>query len=67
MMYSIELLKCCYQFVYLIPLAQQLCSEHFPTLHGPDNLNRRWHNGVSVKRKRRMLVQKGYYWSGMES
>ena len=60
----IKLLKCCYQFGFLIPLAQQLCSEHFPTLH---NLNRFWHNGLTVKRKRRMLVQKGYYCSGMES
>ena len=33
MMSPIELLKCCYQFGFLIPLAQQLCSEHFPTLH----------------------------------
>ena len=35
--------------VSLIPLAQQLCSEHFPTHHGPDNLNRLWHNGLTMK------------------
>ena len=33
MMSPIELLKCCYQFGFLIPLAKQLCSEHFPTPH----------------------------------
>ena len=33
MMSPIELLKCCYQFGFLITLAQQLCSEHFPRLH----------------------------------
>ena len=33
MMSHIELLKCCCQFGFLKPLAQQLCSEHFPTLH----------------------------------
>ena len=33
MMSPIELLKCCYQFVFWIPLAQQFCSEYFPTLH----------------------------------
>ena len=38
MMSPIELLKCCYQFGFLIPQAQQLCSEHFSTLH---DLNRR--------------------------
>ena len=32
-MSPIELLKCCYLFSFLIPLAQQLCSEHFPTLY----------------------------------
>ena len=31
MMSPIELLKCCYQFGFLIPLAQQLCNEHFTT------------------------------------
>ena len=29
----IELLKCCYQFRFLIALAQQPCSELFPMLH----------------------------------
>ena len=33
MMSPIELLKCCYQFGFLIPLAQNLCSEHFPMLN----------------------------------
>ena len=33
MMSPIELLKCCYQFGFFIPLAQQLCNESFPTLH----------------------------------
>ena len=32
-MSPIEPLKCFYQFCFLIPLAQQSCSEHFPTLH----------------------------------
>ena len=32
-MSPIDLLKCCCQFGFLIPLAQQLCSEYFPTLH----------------------------------
>ena len=54
MMSSIELLKCCYQFGFLIPLAQQRFSEHSPTLHSLDNLIRLWHNGLTVIRKRRM-------------
>ena len=33
MMSTVELLKCYYQFGFLIPLAQQLCSEHFPNVH----------------------------------
>ena len=33
MMSPIELLMCCTSLVFLIPLAQQPCSEHFPTLH----------------------------------
>ena len=33
MMSLIERLKCCYQFGVLIPLAQQPCNEHFPTLY----------------------------------
>ena len=33
MMSPIELLMSRYQFGFLIPLAQQACSEHFPTLH----------------------------------
>ena len=53
-MSPIELLKCCYQFGFLISLAQQLYSEHFPThaLWSPDNLNRLWNNGLTVIRKR---------------
>ena len=60
-MMALILLKCCYQFGFLKLLAQQLCSEHFPTL--PEVLIIWTGSGLTVKRKRCMLVQKGYYCS----